>query len=90
MAGITRITRLLKKSALQPRFHQNAAGIQAYGTVNHLQPLDLEPPVRLEMTCPAQSAARRYYEAPSLVQEVALAGRGSDVLMALAKGARVL
>src|ERR1043166_1049990 len=34
----------------QPRFHQRAAEIQAYGTVNHLLPLDLEEPVRLEMT----------------------------------------
>src|SRR6476660_96551 len=34
----------------QPRLHQNAAEIQAYGTVNHLLPLDLEVPVRLEMT----------------------------------------
>lgn len=34
----------------QPRFHQRAAEIQPYGTVNHLLPLDLEEPVRLEMT----------------------------------------
>jgi starvation-inducible DNA-binding protein len=34
----------------QPRFHQNAPEIQAYGTVNHLLPLELEEPVRLEMT----------------------------------------
>ena len=34
----------------QPRFHQRAAEIQHYGTVNHLLPLDLEEPVRLEMT----------------------------------------
>ena len=34
----------------QPRFHQKAAEIQAYGTVNQLLPLDLEHPVRLEMT----------------------------------------
>src|SRR5262250_2287583 len=34
----------------QPRFHQRAEEIQAYGTVNHLLPLDLEEPVRLEMT----------------------------------------
>ncbi len=34
----------------QPRLHQWAAEIQAYGTVNHLLPLDLEEPVRLEMT----------------------------------------
>src|SRR5260370_36599041 len=34
----------------QPRLHQRAAEIQAYGTVSHLLPLDLEEPVRLEMT----------------------------------------
>src|ERR671931_2335437 len=34
----------------QPRLHQRAAEIQAYGTVSHLLPLELEEPVRLEMT----------------------------------------
>lgn len=34
----------------QPRLHQRAAEIQAYGTVNLLLPLELEEPVRLEMT----------------------------------------
>ena len=34
----------------QPRFHQSAREIQEYGTVNHALPLDLEEPVRLEMT----------------------------------------
>jgi starvation-inducible DNA-binding protein len=34
----------------QPRLHQRAAEIQAYGTVSHLLPLDLEEPVRLEMS----------------------------------------
>jgi len=34
----------------QPRLHQTAPEIQAYGTVSHLLPLDLEEPVRLEMT----------------------------------------
>src|SRR6266853_3762396 len=34
----------------EPRFHQNAPEIQAYGTVNHLLPIELEEPVRLEMT----------------------------------------
>src|ERR1700758_4150069 len=34
----------------QPRIHQNAAEIQAYGTVSHALPLDLDEPVRLEMT----------------------------------------
>ena len=34
----------------QPRLHQTAPEIQAYGTVSHLLPLELEEPVRLEMT----------------------------------------
>jgi starvation-inducible DNA-binding protein len=34
----------------QPHFHQKAREIQAYGTVNHALPLELEEPVRLEMT----------------------------------------
>jgi starvation-inducible DNA-binding protein len=34
----------------QPRFHQRAREIQEYGTVNHALPLELEEPVRLEMT----------------------------------------
>ena len=38
------------KITAQPRLHQRAAEIQAYGTVNHLLPLELEEPVRLEMT----------------------------------------
>src|ERR1043166_8058024 len=34
----------------QPRIHQRAAEIQPYGTVSHALPLELEEPVRLEMT----------------------------------------
>lgn len=34
----------------QPRIHQSAQPIQAYGTVSHALPLELEEPVRLEMT----------------------------------------
>jgi len=34
----------------QPRFHQKARELQAYGTVLHALPLDLEEPVRLETT----------------------------------------
>ncbi len=34
----------------QPRTHQRAPEIQAFGTVNHALPLTLEEPVRLEMT----------------------------------------
>ena len=37
-------------SSAQPRFHQRAGEIQSYGTVNHALPLELEEPVRLEMT----------------------------------------
>jgi len=39
-----------ERISAQPRLHQRAAKIQAYGTVNHLLPLELEEPVRLEMT----------------------------------------
>ena len=38
------------KLSAQPRLHQTANEIQAYGTVNHLLPLELEEPVRLEVT----------------------------------------
>jgi len=34
----------------QPRLHQRASAIQDYGTVNFVLPLELEEPVRLEMT----------------------------------------
>jgi starvation-inducible DNA-binding protein len=34
----------------QPRFHQRARELQPYGTVSHMLPLELEEPVRLEMT----------------------------------------
>src|ERR1700758_2937472 len=34
----------------QPRLHQRAPEIQPFGTVNHALPLELEEPVRLEMT----------------------------------------
>lgn len=34
----------------QPRIHQRAKEIQAYGTVSHALPLELEEDVRLEMT----------------------------------------
>jgi starvation-inducible DNA-binding protein len=38
------------KVSAQPHLHQRAPEIQAYGTVSHMLPLDLEEPVRLEMT----------------------------------------
>jgi len=34
----------------QPRLHQRAKEVQAYGTVTHALPLELEEPVRMEMT----------------------------------------
>jgi starvation-inducible DNA-binding protein len=43
-------TTISEKVSAQPRFHQRAPEIQAYGTVTHLQPLELEEVVRLEMT----------------------------------------
>jgi starvation-inducible DNA-binding protein len=42
--------RSTSKISAQPRLHQSANEIQAYGTVNHLLPLELEEPVRLEIT----------------------------------------
>jgi len=40
----------LGRISAQPRLHQRAGSIQSYGTVNHALPLELEEPVRLEMT----------------------------------------
>src|SRR5437762_11540339 len=34
----------------EPRVHQRGRELQQFGTVNHLLPLELEEPVRLEMT----------------------------------------
>ena len=39
-----------RKINAQPRLHQRAREIQEYGTVSHILPLELEEPVRLEMT----------------------------------------
>src|SRR5208337_403360 len=38
------------KASAQPRFHQKARELQAFGTVTSMMPLQLEEPVRLEMT----------------------------------------
>ena len=38
------------KISAQPRLHQHAGEIQQYGTVTLNLPLELEEPVRLEMT----------------------------------------
>src|SRR6202161_4351093 len=38
------------KASAQPRFHQSARELQAFGTVTSMQPLQLDEPVRLEMS----------------------------------------
>jgi len=38
------------KVSAQPRFHQTARELQPFGTVTNMMPLQLEEPVRLEMT----------------------------------------
>jgi starvation-inducible DNA-binding protein len=43
-------TNTSRKISAQPRLHQRAYEIQSYGTVSHMLPLELEEPIRLEMT----------------------------------------
>src|SRR5438270_3992525 len=43
-------TNTTENISAQPRLHQRAREIQSYGTVSHMLPLELEEPVRLEMT----------------------------------------
>jgi len=43
-------TKTAERINAQPRLHQRAGEIQSYGTVSHLLPLELEEPVRLEVT----------------------------------------
>jgi len=43
-------TKTTSRINAQPRLHQRAKEIQLYGTVSHLLPLELEEPVRLEIT----------------------------------------
>jgi len=50
MANKQNATKTTGRVSAQPRLHQRAREIQAYGTVNHALPLELEEPVRLEMT----------------------------------------
>jgi starvation-inducible DNA-binding protein len=38
------------KVSAQPRYHQSARELQSFGTVSNVMPLQLEEPVRLEMT----------------------------------------
>jgi starvation-inducible DNA-binding protein len=40
----------VRKSSAQPRYHQSGRELQAFGTVTSTIPLQLENPVRLEMT----------------------------------------
>ncbi len=40
----------ISRLSAQPRLHQRVTELQSYGTVTHMLPLDLEEPVRLEMT----------------------------------------
>ena len=42
-------TKTARRVSAEPRLHQRAREIQAYGSVNHLLPLDLEEPVRVQM-----------------------------------------
>jgi len=39
-----------RKASAQPRYHQSGPELQAFGTVTSVMPLQLEAPVRLEMT----------------------------------------
>src|ERR1043166_431305 len=39
-----------RRMTSQPRLHQRAREIQAYGTVSHALPLELEEPVRVQIT----------------------------------------
>jgi len=50
MANKQSATKTTDRINAQPRLHQRAREIQPYGTVNHALPLELEEPVRLEMT----------------------------------------
>jgi starvation-inducible DNA-binding protein len=50
MAKKTVFSKPPSKINAQPRLHQRTSEIQKYGTVTHALPLDLEEPVRLEMT----------------------------------------
>src|SRR5215470_13088798 len=50
MAKTQTVTKATRQINAQPRLHQRAREIQAYGTVSLALPLELEEPVRLEMT----------------------------------------
>ena len=66
-----------ERVSAQPRLHQRAAEIQAYGTVSHLLPLDLEEPVRLEMTAQLnQLLADTMSRPPATPTSCGISGRG--------------
>lgn len=50
MESKDRHSRTTERLSAQPRFHQHAHEVQAYGTVNHVLSLELEEFVRLEVT----------------------------------------
>src|SRR5499433_2999251 len=50
MAKIQSESRVNRRVSPQPHFHQRAREIQSYGTVSHALPLDLEEPVRVQIT----------------------------------------
>lgn len=50
MAKKQNSTKSTRSVSAQPRLHQRAREIQAYGTVSHALPLDLEEPVRVQIT----------------------------------------
>jgi len=64
----------------QPRLHQRASAIQEYGTVNLVLPLELEHPVRLEITKTAEPIASGYDDTARSLQEGPLASERADLL----------
>ena len=71
-----------EKVSAQPRLHQSAAEIQAYGTVSHMLPLELEEPVRLEMTEQLNLLLADTMTLARPLQKIALASRRTNVLSA--------
>jgi starvation-inducible DNA-binding protein len=57
----------------QPRLHQHGVEIQAYGTVRHALPLDLEEVVRLEVTERLNQLLADTFTLRDLYKEVSLA-----------------
>ena len=65
--------------SVQPRLHQRAREIQSYGTVKHALPLDLEEPVRVQVTNQLNQLLADTMTLRDLYKK-SLAGRWSDVL----------